>query len=63
MNMLNKPPLTRYVIGVLVVWAIILCSTWFIGGGKNFRTFVLFCAGFLIGMLAMYIAVHLYTWK
>jgi hypothetical protein len=63
MNMLAKPPLMRYVIGVLVVWAIILCSTWFIRGGKNFRTIAVFCAGFLIGMLAMYIAVHLYTWK
>jgi hypothetical protein len=61
--MLTKPPLTRYVIGVLAVWAIILCSTWFIGGGKKFRTFALFCAGFLIGMPAMYIAVHLYSWK
>jgi hypothetical protein len=63
MYMLTKPPLTRYVIGVLVVWAIILCFTWFIGGRNNFRTFALFCAGFLIGMLAMYIAVHLYAWK
>jgi hypothetical protein len=63
MHMLIKPPLTRYVIAVLIVWAIILCSTWFMGGGKNFRTLALFCAGFLIGMLAMYIAVHLYTWQ
>jgi hypothetical protein len=64
MNMiLTKPPLTRYVIGVLIVWAIILCSAWFMRGRKNFRTLALFCAGFLIGMLAMYIAVHLYTWQ
>jgi hypothetical protein len=62
MIMLPKPPLTRYVIGVLVVWAIILCAMWFRGGGKNFRTFSIFCAGFLIGMLSMYIAVHLYAW-
>jgi uncharacterized membrane protein len=59
----TKPPLTRFVIGVLVVLAIILCFRWFIGGRPFFSTVAIFCAGYLIGMLAMYIAVHLYSWK
>jgi hypothetical protein len=63
MNMLDKPPLIRYVIGVIIVWAILLYAMRFKGGGIHFRTFAIFCGGFLMGMLAMYIAVHLYSWK
>jgi hypothetical protein len=59
--MMEKPPLIRYVVGVLVVWAVILCGTWFMSDRAHFRVLATFCAGFLAGMLAMFIAVHLYN--
>jgi hypothetical protein len=55
-------PLSQYIIAVTVVWAIILCATWFMDGGARFKTFALICSGFAIGMLAMYIAMHIYAW-
>jgi hypothetical protein len=60
---MQKTPLYVYVLGVAVVWAIILGIMWFLGDVARFRTFALVCLGFALGMLAMYIAVHLYTWK
>lgn len=60
---MNKRPLYVYVIGVAVVWAVILGTMWFFGHTASFHTFALVCLGFALGMLAMYIAVHLYTWK
>ena len=52
-----------YVIATAVVWAIILTLSWFGAIWKPFHDVVTVCAGFYIGMLAMYIAVHLYKWK
>lgn len=63
MNTLARPPLTRYVVGVLIAWAIVLCLARFIGGEERFTTVALLCTGFFLGMLAMYIAVHLYKWQ
>ena len=60
---MNKYPLYVYVIGVAVVWAIILTLSWFGVIWEPFHDVVTVCAGFALGMLAMYIAVHLYTWK
>ena len=54
-------PLSMYVIAVAVVWAVILCSVWF-WDKVQFNNFALLCGGFFVGMLAMYIAVHLYMW-
>src|SRR5262249_10682194 len=59
---LSKPPLAVYVIGVLIVWAIILGGMW-LWDRARFHDFTLICGGFLLGMLAMCIAVHLYRWK
>lgn len=55
-------PLTNYIIAVTVVWAVILLVTWFLDGGARFKTFALICSGFAIGMLAMFIAMHVYKW-
>jgi hypothetical protein len=55
-------PLARYVIAVIIVWAVILCTLWFMGDYARLRTFAIFCGGFLMGMLAMFIAVHLYKY-
>jgi hypothetical protein len=63
MEQISQPPLIRYVVAVLIVWAIVLCLAWIIGGIGRFKIVAVFCAGFLFGMLAMYIAVHLYAWR
>jgi peptidoglycan/LPS O-acetylase OafA/YrhL len=56
----NRFPLIVYVIGVAVVWAVILGVMWFLGDIAHFQTFALVCLGFALGMLAMYIAMHVY---
>ena len=61
--MQNKRPLYVYVIAVAIVWAVILCVAWSLGDMQSFRTFAGVCGGFALGMLAMYIAVHVYEWK
>ena len=60
---MQKRSLYIYVIAVAVVWAIILALSWFGIIWKPFHDVVTVCAGFALGMLAMYIAMHLYTWK
>ncbi len=57
----HRFPLIVYVIGVAIVWAVVLVLAWFIGGPARFNAFALVCLGFALGMLAMYIAVHVYT--
>jgi uncharacterized membrane protein YdfJ with MMPL/SSD domain len=54
-------PLIVYVIGVAIAWAVVLGLAWlFIGGLAQFSTFALVCVGFALGMLSMYISVHVY---
>jgi hypothetical protein len=57
---MQQVPLVRYVIAVTVVMAVILAIVWLWGSEEKFRTFAIFFAGFLLGMLAMFIAVHVY---
>ncbi len=52
--------LNRYIVSVVIVWAVILILVRFFASGERFRTMSIFCAGFMIGMLAMWIAVHVY---
>jgi len=52
--------LNRYIIAVVLVWAVILTVARLFGSSERFKTMSIFCAGFLIGMLAMWIAVHVY---
>ncbi len=54
--------LTVYVIGVIIVLAVVNGITWLVGGMGRFRTMELVSLGFLLGMLAMYIAMHVYRW-
>jgi peptidoglycan/LPS O-acetylase OafA/YrhL len=56
----KRVPLIVYMIGVAVVWAVLLAVMWFLGDIARFQTFALVCFGFALGMLAMYIAVHVY---
>ena len=57
---MQKRPLYLYIIAVAVVWAVILGIVWSLGDIARFQTFASVCAGFALGMLAMYIAVHVY---
>jgi amino acid transporter len=56
----KRLPIIVDVIGVTVVWAVLLAVMWFLGDIARFQTFALVCLGFALGMLAMYIAVHVY---
>ena len=56
----QRLPLIIYVIGVALVWAVILGVVWSLGNTALFQRFVLVGWGFALGMLAMYIAVHVY---
>lgn len=49
-----------YVIGVVIVWAVILCAAKFLGGGVHFKGLLSLCLIFFAGMLSMYIAQHVY---
>ena len=56
----NRFPLIVYIIGVAVVWAVLLGVMWFLGDIALFQTFALVCLSLGLGMVAMYIAVHVY---
>ena len=56
----KRAPLIVYVIGFAVIWAVLLSVMWFLGDIARFQTFALVCLGFALGMVAMYIAVHVY---
>jgi Kef-type K+ transport system membrane component KefB len=57
---LKTIPLIIYIIAVAVVWAVILAFMWFSGDMARFHEFALVFYGFVIGMVAMFIAVHVY---
>lgn len=59
----RKRPLWVYVIGVVVVLAVVNYAAWLVDSAATFNTALTFSGGFLLGLLAMYIAVHLYRWK
>ena len=51
--------LTTFFIGVAVALVIVLGLTYFINGGAKFNSTVIFVAGFVIGMLTLYIKMRL----
>jgi hypothetical protein len=51
--------LTVFFIGVAIALAVVLCITFFIKGGAKFNSTIIFVAGFVIGMLTLYIKVKL----
>jgi hypothetical protein len=57
---MKKYNLKVYVIAVIIVLAIINLIAGSVGGGVHTKTTEIFSGGFLIGMLAMYIAMHFY---
>jgi hypothetical protein len=52
--------LTAYVIGVVVVWALIFAVGYFVNGTTPGRPLLHVFGGFLLGMLSMYIATRVY---
>lgn len=51
--------LTSFFIAVAIALVIVLCLTYFIKGGAKFNSTLIFVAGFVIGMLTLYIKVKL----
>ncbi len=49
-----------YVIGVVIVWLIIICAAWFLGDGAHFKGVFSLGLMFMMGMISMYIAQHVY---
>ena len=58
-----KKPLWIYVLGVVIALAIVNYLAWIVDSTSALHTSLLISGGFLLGMLAMYIAVHLYRYK
>jgi hypothetical protein len=58
MKSLNSLP--AYVIGVLVVWAVIFAVGYLVHGPTPGRPLLHVFGGFLLGMLSMYIATRVY---
>jgi hypothetical protein len=56
----SKPPLSVFVIGVLIVWGLILAIGYVVRGPTIGHPMLHVCGGFLLGMLAMYIATRVY---
>ncbi len=55
--------LTGYVIGVLIVWAVIFVVGYFLYGSTPCHPILHVFGGFLLGMLSMYIATRVYPSK
>ncbi len=55
--------LTAYVIGVLIVWAVIFAVGYFRNGSTPGHPILHVFGGFLLGMLSMYIATRVYPSK
>ena len=51
--------LTTFFIGVATALVVVLCITFFIKGGAKFNSTLIFVAGFVIGMLTLYIKMRL----
>ena len=56
----RRVPLVVYLMGVAAMWAVVLGLSWFVGGSTRLNLVAMVCFGFAVGMLAMYIAVHVY---
>lgn len=49
----------NFFIGIAIALAIVLCITYFIKDGARFNSTLIFVAGFVIGMLTLYIKIKL----
>lgn len=60
---MKRYPLHIYVISVVFTLLLANFVAWFVGDEGNLKTLEIFSSAFLLGMLAMYIAVHIYKYK
>ncbi len=60
---MKKRPLSWYVVSVITALVVLNLVVWYLGGQTRLEEVARYSLGFLLGMLAMYIAVHLYAWK
>jgi hypothetical protein len=58
--MFSQRALTTYLAAVVIVMAVLIGIRWLIAGGAGAGKTLIFCVGFLFGMIAMYIALHVY---
>ena len=56
----KQRPLYAWLIGVAIVWAAILTIIRFTGSATEFNDLALVFGGYVVGVLGMYIAVHIY---
>jgi len=59
----KKHSLGSYVSAVIIIIILVNTVIWRSGKIAELQNVAIFSAGFLVGMLAMYIAVHIYRWK
>ncbi len=53
-------PLTAYVAAVVIALAAVIGIRWLMAGYEGAQKALIFSAGFLFGMVAMFIAMHVY---
>lgn len=58
--MFSQRALTNYLAAVIIVMAVVTGIRWLVAGETGARNMLIFFAGFLFGMIAMYIALHIY---
>ncbi len=67
MQLYKTRPIRFYVIAASVAWVIVLTIVFFFGSSQKFHDAAIVCAGFYLGMLAMFIATNFYCspmiWK
>jgi hypothetical protein len=61
--MKSSKTLPAYVLGVLIVWAVIFVVGYFLHGSTPGHPLLHVFGGFLLGMLSMYIATRVYSSK
>jgi len=60
---MRKRSIWIYVFAVLLILGVINLVASHIDPGTTVNSLQAFTGGFIVGMLAMYIAVHIYRWK
>jgi len=58
--MFPQRALTTYIAAVIIVMAAVIGIRWLAAGPEGTQKMAVFFAGFLFGMIAMYIAMHIY---
>ncbi len=58
--MFHQRTLTAYIVAVVIVMAVVIVIRWLAAGDRGAEQTLIFFSGFLFGMIAMYIAMHIY---